>query len=48
MVNIHKSLNAILNEKLREKYTLTEIYDINKDLNFKVADETLLTVPKTE
>ena len=38
-LNIQKGLGVMLFEKQREQYTLTEIYDLKKDLNFKIIDE---------
>jgi hypothetical protein len=43
-----KSLNLVLYEKKREKYVLTDIYDLNKDLNFKVADDVKVIVPSSD
>jgi hypothetical protein len=43
-----KSLNNALFEKRRDKYVLTEIYDLSKDLNFKIADEIKIIVPTTD
>jgi hypothetical protein len=37
-----------LYEKKREKYVLTEIYDLSKDLNFKISDDVTLIVPTSD
>ena len=36
---IQKSVSLLLHDKQREKYTLTDIYDVSKELNFKLIDE---------
>ena len=36
---IHKSVSLLLQDRQREKYTLTEIYDVTKELNFKLIEE---------
>lgn len=46
--NLHKSINAMLYEKKREKYVMTEIYDLSKELNFKVAEDIEVHIPKSE
>ena len=35
--NTHKSLGTILYDKRRERYTITEIHDVNKKLDLKVS-----------
>jgi len=35
----NKSFNVVLYEKQREKYTLTDIHDVSKKLNFKVSEK---------
>jgi hypothetical protein len=46
--NLHKGINALLYEKKREKYVMTEIYDLSKELNFKVAEEINIKIPTAE
>jgi hypothetical protein len=38
-LNIQKALGVMLFEKQREQYTLTDIYDLKKALNFKMPNE---------
>mmetsp|Transcript_2302 Transcript_2302/g.2243 ORF Transcript_2302/g.2243 Transcript_2302/m.2243 type:complete len:129 (+) Transcript_2302:1722-2108(+) len=44
-----KSINNILFEKKREKYTLTDIYDLSKDLHLKIDDNlSHVDIPKLD
>ncbi|CDW88897.1 UNKNOWN [Stylonychia lemnae] len=47
-ISTQKNLQLILYDKKRDKYTLTEIYDVHKDLNFKVTSEILLKPPMND
>lgn len=38
----------MLHDKQREKFTLTDIYDINKELNFKITDDSDLAPPTAD
>ena len=34
-----------MNEQKRDKYVLTEIYDLHKDLNFKITEDINVPIP---
>ncbi len=38
----------MLHDKQREKFTLTDIYDISKELNFKITEDTELPPPSVD
>ena len=42
---IQKSVSLLLQDKQREKYTLTDIYDVKKELNFKLIEEQPIALP---
>lgn len=48
MNGLGKGLTQILHESKREKYVLTDIYDITVPLEFKISDEVLLDAPKND
>lgn len=37
--NAIKGLSKVLSDKKADQYVLTEIYDINKELNFKIIED---------
>lgn len=47
-LTIAKGLQQMLHDKQREKYTLTDIYDITKELNFKITEDEVLPVPTVD
>lgn len=44
-ISTQKNLQIILYDKKRDKFTLTEIFDVSKDLSFKIHDEIKLEIP---
>lgn len=48
MNGLGKALTTILFEQHREKYVLTDIFDISKPLEFKISDHENLQIPTSE